>query len=343
MYTGSSESIAKQTEITEETLPAELIDLVASMDSKVKKRLLLDWNAPERIVAVGKALSSEARLKILRLLIARACNISEIAKELDIPLSTAAMHIKVLEDAEMVFVMQSPGVRGTQKLCGLAFGDVYFDVFSGKKSVVSERSASVSMPLGGYFDCVVTPPCGIIGEDGYLGGEDNPSSFYSSERFKAQQIWCEYGYFEYRFPTSYCHNRQVTELAFSFEVCSEAPGYCSDWPSDITVWINGHEITTFCSPGDFGGRHGLYSPNWWEDSMTQYGLLKMIRVNASGAFDDGISCSKIKISDLDIFNKPYLSLKIGVKEDAVNRGGINLFGEKFGDYPQGIVMRVTYR
>jgi predicted transcriptional regulator len=37
-----------------------------------------------------------------------------------------------------------------------------------------------------------------------------------------------------------------------------------------------------------------------------------------------------------------ICLKIQVKEDAEHVGGINLFGEKYGDYPQGIVMNLTY-
>ena len=33
---------------------------------------------------------------------------------------------------------------------------------------------------------------------------------------------------------------------------------------------------------------------------------------------------------------------IGVKDDARNKGGLNLFGRKFGNYPQDIVMRMGF-
>jgi predicted transcriptional regulator len=33
-------------------------------------------------------------------------------------------------------------------------------------------------------------------------------------------------------------------------------------------------------------------------------------------------------------------MKIGVKPDAKYVGGFNLFGEKFGDYPQSIIMQL---
>ncbi|GHO67889.1 hypothetical protein KSC_067810 [Ktedonobacter sp. SOSP1-52] len=32
-------------------------------------------------------------------------------------------------------------------------------------------------------------------------------------------------------------------------------------------------------------------------------------------------------------NTPYVEVRFGIKPDALNVGGINLFGEKFGNYP----------
>ena len=43
---------------------------------------------------------------------------------------------------------------------------------------------------------------------------------------------------------------------------------------------------------------------------------------------------------LGLYDRPSVEFKIGVKPDAVHRGGINLFGKHFGDYPQSIVMTV---
>ena len=37
-----------------------------------------------------------------------------------------------------------------------------------------------------------------------------------------------------------------------------------------------------------------------------------------------------------------ISLVIAIKKDARHIGGINLFGEKYGDFPQGIVMSLIY-
>ena len=38
----------------------------------------------------------------------------------------------------------------------------------------------------------------------------------------------------------------------------------------------------------------------------------------------------------------YISVKIGIKEEAKNIGGISIFGKSFGDYPQDIVMKLEY-
>lgn len=39
---------------------------------------------------------------------------------------------------------------------------------------------------------------------------------------------------------------------------------------------------------------------------------------------------------------PYISFEIRAKPEAENAGGVNIFGEKYGDYPQGICMRIVY-
>ena len=38
----------------------------------------------------------------------------------------------------------------------------------------------------------------------------------------------------------------------------------------------------------------------------------------------------------------WLTLRLGVLPGAEHVGGLNLFGEKFGDFAQGVVMRVGY-
>lgn len=309
----------------------------------VKKRIVLNLSDEKNAALVGKALSSEVRLNILKLLVDKACNVSEISQHFGIPLSTAAMHVKILEEAGMVISKESPGVRGTQKLCGIAFEDIYFNVFAHKKSKIPVRSVIIPVPIGSYFDCQVSSPCGIVNETGYIGCEDSPYSFYSNDRATAQLIWFEQGYLEYRIPTAAFRKNSLSEIDFSFEICSEAPGYSNDWPSDITVWVNQTEVATIYSKGDFGDRRGRNNPDWWSDTQTQYGVLKTIRINSLGTFEDAVKCTDVAIGSLGLENGYYISLKIGVKEDAVNFGGLNLFGEKFGDYSQAIVVKAKLK
>ena len=115
-----------------------------------------------------------------------------------------------------------------------------------------------------------------------------------------------------------------------------------DWPSDITLWINGIEVGTWTSPADFGDQRGLLNPKWWEDRNTQYGLLKGWRVTERGSFMDGIHLSEITCNDLKLMRNPYICVRIGIKPDARHVGGINIFGRKFGNYEQDIVLRVEY-
>jgi predicted transcriptional regulator len=172
--------------------------------------------------------------------------------------------------------------------------------------------------------------------------QDEPRSFYEPERKKAELIWFRSGYIEYRFPNRIPYGAKEEKIEISAEICSEAPYHKLDWPSDITVWVNGIEIATWTSPGDFGGERGFLTPKWWLSENTQYGLLKHWTVNKDGSYIDGKKQSDVTINDLTPHLKPYISVRFGVKKDAINAGGINLFGHRFGNYEQGITMKLHY-
>ena len=68
-------------------------------------------------------------------------------------------------------------------------------------------------------------------------------------------------------------------------------------------------------------------------------MLKRITVDEKGVWEDQVLVSdKVRFQNLKIGEDSTIRLDIGVKEDAVHRGGVNLFGRSFGDYPQAIVM-----
>ncbi|TXK85302.1 hypothetical protein [Paenibacillus sp. N3.4] len=134
----------------------------------------------------------------------------------------------------------------------------------------------------------------------------------------------------------------VPSIQFSMELCSEAPHYDNDWPSDITVWVNGLEIGTWTSPGDFGGRRGKLNPAWWPDLSTQFGSLKTWRVDETRSTLDDVEVSTTTLQQLSLLSNSFIGMRIGVKENARFKGGLNLFGKRFGDHEQDMVMRIYY-
>lgn len=312
---------------------------------KIARHIILDLEDPDHyqfLEILGKALSSQARLKILFLLKHQSLNIVELAKELNIPVSSTAFHINQLEEAGLITTELLPGIRGSQKVCSSRAEDVFISI-NNSAPLLARHSFSVDMPIGNYFDFNISPTCGMINETSYIESCDDVRAFYSPNRVTAQLIWFQKGFIEYRFPNHFLIDSNPSHISFSLEICSEAPGYRNIWPSDITFFVNDIELLTYTSPGDFGGRHGKQTPAWWTDGNTQFGLLKTISADEKGISMDGIlKSTAISIDNLELPAKPYISLKIGIKEDAIHMGGINIFGKASGDYPQNIVMYVDY-
>ncbi len=310
----------------------------------MKQEVKLNLNNIDRVTSISKALSSKLRVDILRLLDNQALNISSIAETLDIPVSTAALQIKVLEEAGLVMSEPLPGIRGSQKVSGIKVGTVHIDIKSSDDDASRSRQVRVSMPIGNYSDCRIEAPCGISSERAAISPDDDKDAFYLPERTTAQIIWFYKGYLEYRFPKRHVdeHGGKIRGVEFTFEACSEAPGYNNTWPSDITVWVNGVEIGGFRSEGDYGGRKGKLNPEWWPDILTQYGKLYRVLIDSEGCYVDDKLTSSENIKSLKIDQGDFISFKIGVKESSEYVGGINLFGNRFGDFDQNIEMVLHY-
>ena len=293
----------------------------------------------KELMALGKALSSEIRLKILGLLQEGPLCVNEIAEFLNIPASSAALHVRVLEEAELIRTELKPGIRGSMKLCIRQETSVVLDL---QKKSKEQREEVISMPVGNYVDYKITPTCGMVNEEEYIDGEDEPRCFYDPRRTTAKLVWFSSGYLEYRFPNAGMQKEPVKSLDFSAELCSKTADYNLDCPSDITLWINGIEAGTWTCPSDFGGRRGKLNPDWWEDKNSQYGNLKNWHIDETGTYLDGLQVSGRGIEAYTLAEGPYVSVRIGIKEDAEHVGGVNIFGNCFGDYPQDLVMRLKY-
>ncbi len=303
----------------------------------------LTINDTRQILAIAKALSSEQRLNILKLLEDKIMNISEVAAKMQIPMSSAALHIKTLEEAGLVITQPLPGIRGSQKLSGVRVEKVFIDLKPAFQSQSPVRTAYYSIPIGNYFDFQVTAPCGIASENHFLSATDEASVFYLADRGDAQILWLTQGYLEYRISNMSLKNAaSVESLEVSFEACSEAQGYNNVWPSDITLWLNGLEVGTFTSEGDFGGDRGTQNPVWWPDDLTQYGKLYRLLVDGTGAYINGTRVSDHTPETLGVRTGDSLTFRIGIKPDAEYVGGLNLFGEHFGNHAQHINVKINY-
>lgn len=310
------------------------------MEGSMQQFIQMNLDDSEHLSLVCRALSIDTRISILQLLCNREMNINEIAESLSIPQSSAAAHVKVLEEANLIKTTLQPGIRGSMKVCSKSMDSIAIDLTS--KIVGVERKEVIHMPIGNYVDYKVEPTCGIVSEKGSIGEEDEPRCFYHPERYKAKLLWLGKGYVEYRFPNNLLKYEKEEKLEISMELCSEDHEYNLDYPSDITLWVNGIDAGTYLCPSDFGGRRGKLNPEWWPDKNSQYGVLKTWSITKEGTYIDDELVSITKLKEYQLADSEYISVRIGIKEDAKHIGGINLFGDCFGDYAQHIKMVIYY-
>ena len=98
---------------------------------KITRHISLSLDDPgdyQPLELLGKALSSQIRLKILYLLKHQSLNIVELAKELQIPVSSTAFHINLLEEAGLITAEMLPGIRGSQKVCSSRAEDIKISI-----------------------------------------------------------------------------------------------------------------------------------------------------------------------------------------------------------------------
>lgn len=295
---------------------------------------------PTKDVDKLKAIASEPRIQILDLIRKQTLNVNEIGEALSLPQSTVATHIAILENAGLINTESVKAKKGNQKRCSAAFEEMVIQFPDEKKE---DDSLEVEMPIGIFTNYNVSAPCGLCSSEDIIGFLDIPDSFLNPNRMKAGLLWCGTGFVEYKFPNNAIYdNREVKKLELSLELSSETPGTNKNWLSDITLWVNNVEVGSWISPGDFGDKRGKYTPNWWKLEGSQYGLLKHWSITNEGSFIDGVKISDVTLKDIDLTGHHSIKTKIGVKEDASHPGGMNIFGRGFGNYDQGIILRLLF-
>ncbi len=296
---------------------------------------------PERQLNVVRGLASPVRIRILRLLRRRgALNVNQIAAALELPQSTIATNVQVLEEAELIATGIGKATKGQQKICSVRFDEIVIRLDPETPSR-ENNMIEVEMPLGLYTSYNVTAPCGMCSTDGIIGALDVPALFLDPSRMKAALLWFGRGHVEYKFPNNAkALNAELDAIEFLLELSSEVPGTNADWPSDISLWVNDVKLGTWTSPGDFGDRRGKFTPRWWKLEGSQYGALTRWRISERGTFLGETRLSNVTLAQLKAHEHHSIRLRIGIDEKARHPGGINVFGKGFGNHNQDILMQL---
>lgn len=287
-----------------------------------------------------KALGSDMRVEILKLLLQnKQMSMNQIATALDITGGALTGHIKKLESCGLITTTSESAGHGNQKICAIATNRILIDI---EKEADTGNVYVTELKIGQYSDLSILPTCGIATAENLIGEVDDPRYFDHPQRFNAEILWFTKGYVEYAIPNLIPRNQQITSISISCELSSEAPGINSIWPSDISFSINGIDVGSWTSPGDFGDEKGLLTPDWWPENWNQYGLLKLLTVNRKGTFIDGLQISDVTIDDLRLKSGKSFRFRMGVHDDAQHVGGMTVFGKGFGNYGQDIRVSLNY-
>lgn len=295
----------------------------------------------DRQYQILRGLASPLRLRIMRHLLKQGpLNINQIAKAFRQPQSTIASNIQILEETGLIETKISKASKGQQKICYARYSEIVVKI-DPETTNRDKDIIEVEMPLGLYTTSNVSAPCGLCSTEKILGMLDVPALFLDPARVKAALVWFGRGYIEYKFPNNAkVINANVEALEFIMELSSEVPGTNIDWPSDISLWVNGIKIGTWQCPGDYGDQRGLLTPHWWKLEGSQYGILTSWRISREGTYLGDIKLSNVTLDELQLAEHHSVKLRIGIDDKAGLPGGINIFGRGFGNHDQDIKMRL---
>ncbi len=282
-----------------------------------------------------RALGSPARYALLRLVAQRPCCINELADQMRMSAAAVSRHVDILQESGLVFCIPAPGWHGRRKVVHLARDTVHIRLRPDMQSDVQ----SLHIPVGSYTAWQAVPTCGLASTERFIGQIDDPRSFSLPERIHAGLLWFAAGYVEYEIRMPLPAVSRLTAIELVMEIGSETAGVNPDWPSTIVFHIAGVCVGAWTSPGDFGNRRGAYTPQFVPDTINQYGLLKVLRVDRQGTTVDGAPVSDVMLSDLPL-EPDRIRLRISAPEAARHPGGLTLYGSGFGNYGRDPVLRL---
>lgn len=285
-----------------------------------------------------EALASDVRVRILELLAAGDLNIKDLAEAVGISSPIMIRHVRKLEEAGLIKTRMKSTGGSVSRMCTLLGTEYRLEMPA--RAPLLRQCHETQIPVGHYTDIQAQPTCGLLCETAIIGHLDDPRYFMQPERMHAQMIWFTEGFVEYAIPNLLAPNQRIEELEISFEISSEAPDFNDDWPSDIRFSLDGRTLCEWTSPGDFGQRRGILTPGWW--TSNQYGLLKMLRISHEGTLLDGEKVSAVTLDHVAQPGARRWVLRFEVLPSAGQAGGLTLFGRKFGNYSQDILVRTFF-
>ncbi|SCJ31683.1 Uncharacterized protein conserved in archaea [uncultured Clostridium sp.] len=297
--------------------------------------------ALDKNLSFFQALASETRLKIISLIQNKEMSIKDLSDALGMSSAIITKHINKLEDVGLIESYSQPGIRGLLKLCKIKVSEVQV-ILNNNYEENDSKFTEIDVPIGSYSSFKIYPPCGLASKDKLFGILDDSRYFASPNRFDISLIWFTSGYLEYSIPIYDIDFSNLNEIEISLEICSEFPGYNNSFKSDIYFYLNNIHLGKWTSPGDFGDRKGVFTPSWW-DLGSEYGLLKIIKINSSGVYLDGIKLSDTSLDQYLTGELDCISFKIECPKDTQNPGGINIFGKNFGNFDQNIKIKCFYK
>ena len=294
----------------------------------------------EELASFGKAISSELRIQIV-LYVAKhpGIGLMELSQKFGVSRAAITQNIKILSAAGLIELGESGEKSSARKGCFLTEDGFLLNF---RPQLLTQKIYATEIPIGQYSDFAITPTCGIATPEELIGKVDDPAYFDDPRRSQAGILWFSTGFVEYRLPNYLQPGQELSELQLSFEVSSEAPGVAENWPSDLIFSLNGEEIGSWTSPGDYGDVWGRYTPDWWDPNWNQYGLLKLLTITGAGTYMDGRMISPKSIKALSLTNESELRFRIAAPAEAQNAGGCTLFGRGFGNYNQGLKFKIIY-
>ncbi|AIQ71727.1 ArsR/SmtB family transcription factor [Paenibacillus graminis] len=295
----------------------------------------------ENGISVLKALASDTRASILKLLLHTPLNVSELAKKLKLSKAIVSRHIRLLEDAKIIKLQENLKVTDSRKKNFILAVD-HISINLPKKLHLPFNVITNEIKLGYYSNFSVTPTCGLASQNKVIGKLDDQRAFVSNDRIDASLLWFAEGFVEYIIPNDFNKNYTAELLELSLELSSEFPESNNNWPSDIAFYINDVFLGTWTAPGNFSDVRGKLTPTWWDNKLSQYGLLKHLRVTKKDTGIDGQKISSVTLANLKIEDSPFIKLKISIDANSKNKGGLTIFGEYFGNYSQNILLKVFY-